>query len=533
MKRVMKDSKHSKKQVSRGLFIISCLFALLLTGCSAKFAKLEAQDHTALTKRLPTKGLLQEMKDGEQAISPGPDWLAGINPRKNLIFLGVTGEPDHVFGTLLNIDLKANILHYAPLSPEDTPLTVLADREQRMALKELTMSWSEEAESLAGTSVRTIPLDNLNKKLTSPIPRPGRIYAVAANYPSHLFVDLSLPDKKELITHLQKARPRIFQKYPPVAAPGDSAADGETYAELPGPFGTLAAPEQVQVPLLDGQSQKVSGHLDYEVEIAAVIGRDLSWNEVQNMDDQELQRTVTGYLLASDSKVRDPQVMGNIVRTYRGEKVPPNNSYRVGYNALDVGLGIWDETTCHWWSYAASWGHYASLGPFLVTATDQNQLPPRMILSARSYTSASDRPMSPPKGAPTDRFLLRQATLTTTAPDYPDALIWGIPKIIRSLLDPSENALAFANEVPTLRAGDLIALGTPGGTVISAKPWWLLSVAKHLLFWKGPDDFYDLFFDPTEGYYLNRGDQLFLWAEGLGYQQLRIGTPGTSNLQKR
>ena len=121
MKRIMKDSKHSKNQVSRCFFIINCLFVLLLTGCSSEFAKPEAQDHTVLTKRLPTKGLLQEMKDGEQAISPGPDWLAGINPRKNLIFLGVTGEHDHVFGTLLNIDLKANILHYAPLSPKDTP----------------------------------------------------------------------------------------------------------------------------------------------------------------------------------------------------------------------------------------------------------------------------------------------------------------------------------------------------------------------------------------------------------------------------
>jgi len=221
MKRVMKGSKHSKNQVSRCLSIISCLFALLLTGCSSEFTKPEAQDLTVLTKRLPTKGLLQEMKDGEQAISPGPDWLTGINPRKNLIFLGVTGEPDHVFGTLLKIDLNANILHYAPLSPEDTPLTILADKEQRMALKELTRSWSEEAESLAGTSVRTISLDNLNQKLTSPIPCPSRIYAVAANYPSHLFMDLSLPDKKELIAHLQKSRPRIFQKYPPVAAPGN------------------------------------------------------------------------------------------------------------------------------------------------------------------------------------------------------------------------------------------------------------------------------------------------------------------------
>lgn len=523
----MKISIHFQKQARRYAPIGICLLALLLTGWSPSVVKPKAQDQSTLKKRLPAKNLLETIAEGEQAMKPGPAWLADVNPVNALTFMGITGEPDHAYGLLLKIDPKSNRLFYAPLSPGDTPLTILADSERRASLEKSVKEWTEKKKFLAENTVRTLSLDDLTSRLTSPIPRPGRIYAVAANYPSHLFIDLSLPDKKKLLRHLKKSRPRIFQKYPPVPAPGESAAEADAYAELPTPYGILAAPEQVQIPTITGLGRSVPGHLDYEVEIAVMIGQDLSWDEVEKMDDHELRRTIAGYLLISDAKVRDPQVTGRIVRTFVEDKKARNNSYGTGYDALDVGLGTWDPATCHWWSYAASWGHYASLGPFLVTAPDQGQFPPRMILSARSYTSSAKRKISPPEDVPSDRLLLRQAALTSTTSDYQDALIWDLPTIIRSLLNPTENALAFTSEVPALQAGDLIALGTPGGTVISAKPWWLLPVAETLLFWKGPDDFYDLFFDPTEGYYLHPGDELFLWGEGLGYQHLRIAEPGS------
>lgn len=523
----MKHSTYALSPVKRHISVGLCLLALLLSGCSPALFKPKSQDQAALAKRLPAKDLLQALQNGEQAMVPGPAWLSDLNPLKKITFIGVTNEPDHIFGTLLKIDLETNQLHYIPLSPDENPLTILADPERTMALEKLVMMWSKGMKLSPWTSIKTLSLNDLTKHLTSPIPRPGRIYAVAANYPSHLFSDLSLPEKKELITQLRQSRPRIFQKYPPVAAPGEPPAEQDIYTELPGPFGTLAAPTQVQVPSLDGQNQRVSGHLDYEVEIAAMIGRDLSWDEVLNMNDQALHQAVAGYLLISDAKVRDPQAMGKIVREFRDDQVTRDNPYRIGNDALDVGLGTWDLMTCHWWSYAASWGRYASIGPFLATASGQDNFPPRMILSARSYTSAADRPASPPKGVPTDRLLLRQAALTSTAPDHPDTLIWDLPAIIRSLLNPTGNALSFNNESPALQAGDLIALGTPGGTVISAKPWWLLPIAENLLFWKEPADFYDMFFDSTAGYYLHPGDELFLWGEGLGYQHLRIAEPGS------
>jgi 2-keto-4-pentenoate hydratase/2-oxohepta-3-ene-1,7-dioic acid hydratase in catechol pathway len=386
------------------------------------------------------------------------------------------------------------------------------------------MAWSDAKSGFADLPVRDIPLHLVQERLTSPIPQPRQIFAVAANYPSHLFIDLSLPHKSGLIARLRQARPRVFQKYPPVAAPGDSLSGQEAYADLPGPFGPINAPPQIRIPTLKGENQNVPGHFDYEAEIAVMIGRDLSWDVVKTMSDAELRQAVAGYLLFSDAKVRDPQAMGKILQVFREEKSAPSNPYRVSEAALDGTLGIWDETTCHWWSYAASWGHYATYGPLLV-ASGGDTFPPRMILSGRSYSSAAERSVPPPQEVPQDQLLLRQAAVTTLAEDYPDALIWDIPTILRSLLDPAENALAFTGEAPVLYAGDLVSLGTPGGTVISAKPWWLLPFAENLLFWKTPVDFYRMFFAPTEGDYLYPGDELFLWGEGLGYQLLRIEKP--------
>lgn len=490
--------------------------------------KPKALDNHALDIRLPVANLLQKVSGGEQALTPGPNWLAELNPQQELTFLGVAGEVDHAYGALLEIDLENERMCYLPLPDGNAPLDILTQPERLTALKKQVMAWSEKGRSCsAELCVREIPLQQVQKRLTSPIPRPKQIFAVAANYPSHLFFDLSLHDKPGLVARLRKARPRLFQKFPPVAAPGDSSPGQEIYADPPGPFGSIMAPVHVRLPTLEGQNQNLSVHLDYEVEIAILIGRDISWDEAKAMSDAELYQVVSGYLLFSDAKVRDPQVMGKIMQIFRKERPVSNNSYRIGDAALDGTLGIWDKTTCHWWSYAASWGHYATFGPFLVAASGRDTFPPRLILSGRSYSSSDERTVPPPQDVPKDQLLLRQAAITTIKKNYSDALIWDIPTIIRSLLDPTDNALNFTGESPVLHAGDLIALGTPGGTVISAKPWWLLPIVKKLLFWKSTDDFYNMFFSPSKGDYLHPGDELFLWGEGLGYQLLKVGKPRT------
>ncbi len=350
-----------------------------MTGCSPERVKPGAFDDTALRDRLPAADLLRSITASEQTLTPGPAWLAGLDSQQELTFLGVSGVDDHSFGVLLDIDSETERLRYLPLATGATPLSILSDPGRRAALKKLLMSWSQEGRGPdAALQIKEISFDEMATRLSAPIAQPKQIYAVAANYPSHLFSDLSLPEKTELIARLQQARPRIFRKYPPVPAPGEAGKSAGAWITLPGPLDTISAPEQVKIPSLSGQNRSVPGHLDYEVEIAVLIGRDLTWDDVQKMSDADLRRAVAGYLLFSDSKVRDPQAMGKILRAFQDEKVAEDNPYRVGDSALDGTLGIWDELTCHLWSYAASWGRYAAHGPFLVAAADPKKLSPRM-----------------------------------------------------------------------------------------------------------------------------------------------------------
>ena len=112
--------------------------------------------------------------------------------------------------------------------------------------------------------------------------------------------------------------------------------------------------------------------------------------------------------------------------------------------------------------------------------------------------------------------------MSTSRRNSTDNLIWSIPQIIRSILTPDQNALAFLDPPAALCRGDIICLGTPGGVVITAKPQAQFAILNALLFWWTPRDWHDAFFARDHGYYLNTGDEVFFWAEGLGFQRGRV-----------
>jgi hypothetical protein len=58
--------------------------------------------------------------------------------------------------------------------------------------------------------------------------------------------------------------------------------------------------------------------------------------------------------------------------------------------------------------------------------------------------------------------------------------------------------------------------------VITVKPKVVVDVADALLFWWEPLDWHDAFFGGTEAMYLNPGDEVFFWAEDLGYQRHQL-----------
>ena len=126
-----------------------------------------------------------------------------------------------------------------------------------------------------------------------------------------------------------------------------------------------------------------------------------------------------------------------------------------------------------------------------------------------------------PSGHTPDTIYLRQSVIVSTRGGYADRMIWTIPQIIRSTLAP-DNALDFQPGPRTLYPGDIISLGTPGGTVITVKSKAVVDFADALFFWWEPMDWHDAFFGGTEAKYLHPGDEVFFWAEDLGYQQHRM-----------
>ncbi len=58
--------------------------------------------------------------------------------------------------------------------------------------------------------------------------------------------------------------------------------------------------------------------------------------------------------------------------------------------------------------------------------------------------------------------------------------------------------------------------------MITVKSKTVVDLADALLFWWEPMDRHDAFYGATEAMYLKPGDEVFYWAEDLGYQQHRI-----------
>ena len=55
--------------------------------------------------------------------------------------------------------------------------------------------------------------------------------------------------------------------------------------------------------------------------------------------------------------------------------------------------------------------------------------------------------------------------------------------------------------------------------MITVKPKAVVDLADALLFWWEPMDWHDAFFGGNEAMYLNPGDEVFFWAEDMGYQR--------------
>ena len=491
-----------------------------LTGCQPDAAKEDALDQSMFRQTPPPGTYLTDHEEDADIIQPGRHWMGKVGSGADLTFASWRkADGTQVFCIVVLCDPDVDRLVLMPLGDSETPLTVLANPARRNQYEhQLSILRQQETEPADDRLIAvSITKAIENGRLGPPLPPPQQVLAVAANFPSHLKHDLAMDDA-EVIEALRGTRPRIFLKYPPTAPLADMTPS-EGVAGIIGPFDPIRYPADIHVPVRDaeGSLMQVPTSLDYEAEIGLVIGRRLTWDDVVNAPDEKLYEAISGYLLISDSKARNPQVVQNIIS--RGNPLPADpGPYLTGNEAIDRQLGFWDKETCRWWSYAAGGGDYAGLGPLLVAAPPSASMPDRMMLTGRSYAAEAVRGKPVPPGHTADTFYLRQSVIVSSREDYEDRMLWTIPQIIRSALAPN-NALDFLPPPRILHPGDIISLGTPGGTVITVKPKAVVDLADALLFWWEPLDWHDAFFGGSTAMYLNPGDEVFFWAQNLGYQR--------------
>jgi 2-keto-4-pentenoate hydratase/2-oxohepta-3-ene-1,7-dioic acid hydratase in catechol pathway len=497
---------------------LAAALLVVLAGCRAPVVKTDALDEALLARRPLPADQLEADGRGEWRLTPGAAWLADVDPAARLTFAGWrTGGGGVVFAVVLVCDPAADRLVLLPLHADETPLDVLGSADRAAALRAATRA---DADALAEHVIETSLRDAIEqRRLGPPIPTPRHVFAVAANYPSHLAHDLARRDTASKRRALAAARPRVFLKFPPTPPPEVATTIPPALGEIIGPFDTLEYTDRIVVTVDDlGVPTEVPAAVDYEVEIGVVIGETLDAETVAGRTDDELRAAVAGLVLVSDAKARNPQVYLKVSED--DTLPPPDNPYRFDHGSLDKAATIWRPRSCQWWSYAASWGRFTSIGPLFVAGAADLAGTRRPLLSARSYADAAGRAFPPPRDAEPDVLYLRQASSTTTDPSYADALVWTLPRIIRSIVEPG-TALSFMDGPVRLERGDVICLGTPGGTSITSKPYWLFDAAEGLLFFRKPLDWHDTFFKKM-GAYLHEGDRLFMWSEGLGYQHLDV-----------
>ena len=463
-------------------------------------------------------------RSNKVVIDPSTCWMKTVNPLKKLTFASYRiSNKRSIFCLALDLDIQENKLVLYPLEDNKPPVDIVMNNDEREQLKALVNDYKNK--SLNQQSIEKVISIDLNKAIesklfSSPVPVSNRVFAVAVNFPSHLKNDLAFNFNNKVREKMAKSAPRVFFKYPPVAPPvkeiNDKKSGHDTFL---GAFDTIYYDTEIFVssddPALPYKTTNLK--LDYEVEIGVVIGKRLNYESLQTMTDEDIYSSIAGYVLVNDTKARNPQVMLKIITD--DTKTPQDNHYRFTSNKLNNALGTWNERTCHWWSYAATCNNFLSVGPFFVASSDFlfEDVP---VISARSY--GKGRGAKIPGNHDEDILYLRQSSVVTESTDHTDAMIWSVTQIIREIVRPGNPLEIVAGEKIDLQPGDIICLGTPGGTAITSKPYPVFDILEDLMFWIKPNKWHDMFFKGHYKEYLYPTDRLFLWGEGLGFQHLNF-----------
>jgi len=191
-------------------------FLIPTSGFKGPVVKPEAISREVLDlKSLPSGGLSAGPGE-ERILHSGPAWLGDVRPAERLTFAGYRPDDETLrLCLVLDIDPEAERLVLFPLAGGRSPLEVLAEPREKGALKRLVRKVGEGGDIPSGSLVLSLSRLLKEGRLGPPLPKPGRVYAVAANYPSHLEEDLALHEPNEKRSVLRLVRPRVFLKHPP------------------------------------------------------------------------------------------------------------------------------------------------------------------------------------------------------------------------------------------------------------------------------------------------------------------------------
>jgi 2-keto-4-pentenoate hydratase/2-oxohepta-3-ene-1,7-dioic acid hydratase in catechol pathway len=498
------------------------LVPLVVCGaCAAPLVKPEAFDRHVLHEAPLPANFLRPTPDGEEIVLlESAEWMR-LRP-EHLTFVGYrTSATERRYCLVLECVPEEDRLTLLPLDTGETSLSVLAGPERRAELTEIARRYAQHRALPAGAEPISVALREAvaERRLGPPIPDPRRVLAVAANFPSHLQYDLATDPAD--IEKIAQTPPRLFLKHPPQPPPGTEAPSDLPFKGVIGPYDAIVYPELTWLPKDEGGlSTSAPTVLDYEVELGAVIGRTLTWEDVRDAPDEELYAAIAGFVLVSDVKARNPQVYERALSRNETSDVWAR-PYLTGDPDTDLILGNWTPDTVAWWSYAASLGDFTAIGPYFVAHEGGASMPTHALICARSYASSATRDYPVPCDREPSRFYLRQCSRATEEAGAPDALLWRIPEIVRAALDPAA-ALAETPEASALQPGDVIALGTPGGITLTVQGRGLIRALNKILFWWNARDWHDAFFGRSIANYLHEGDALFVWGDFLGYQRLDI-----------
>ncbi len=510
--------------MNRKYIVLIISLTVLLGGCfkSQDIQKQIFEHYDAILKE---NGALNNYKRSAQTtVIPSTAWLKSIKPEDNVTFVSYRTIDKNIFCVVLDCNVTQNEIVLYPIGDNRSPVGIVMNPEYRKEFSKLIEDYHNETlDKRTNDKIIRADLSQsiADKMYGSPIPVSNQVFAVAMNFSSHIERDLAFDFDEKSREIMGKAAPRVFFKYPPVAPPVQELKDKKNnHDSFLGAYDTIKYDEKIFIPSDDpALSYKTTDlKLDYEVEVGVVIGKQIRHETLQTMSDEEIYSLIAGYVLVSDVKARNPQVMLKIIN--HNEKPDSDNAYSFQDATLNNVFGSWTEQTCAWWSYASTCNNFLSVGPFFVTAQECLELNEIPILAARSYGNSRDEKSL--KKYLSDTLYLRQSTVVTESKTHNHALIWNLPQIVREIVRPDNPLASVAGEKIILMPGDIICLGTPSGVALTSKPYPLFNFLKNLLFWMKPNQWHDMFFKGHQTEYLYPSDRVFMWGEKLGYQHLNF-----------